>query len=167
MALVAVALAVVVAGLAVDALLPRPRTDSLAPDFTLPSTDGSNVTLNALRGKVVFLDFMATWCPPCKRAFPQLVAVHAKYAGSDVVFLSVDIDPTDAGALPAFAAQFNVTWPLLVDNRGIYLDYGVFSLPGYFSISRSGRLVASAQGDQGESGAELFEQMVVKAMSAA
>jgi thiol-disulfide isomerase/thioredoxin len=165
MAAVAIALAMVILGAAAYSFFARPPADKTAPDFTLPALDGSNVTLSALRGKAVFLDFMATWCPPCRKAFPQLASVHAKHTGQEVVFLSIDVDPADAGKLGPFAAQFNVTWPLLVDTEAVTLDYGIGSLPGYVAISRTGQIVASAQGDQGDAGAELFEQMVQKALT--
>ena len=155
----------VAVGFAAFTFFPRPAGDRTAPDFTLPSLDGKNVTLSSYRGQVVFLDFMATWCPPCRKAFPQLAGLYATYGPQGIVFLSIDVDPTDAGKLGAFAAQFNVSWPLLVDTEAVTLDYGIGTLPGYVAISRSGKIVASAQGDQGDSGKELFEQMIQKGMA--
>jgi thiol-disulfide isomerase/thioredoxin len=112
----------------------------VAPDFTLASIDGNRLTLSNLQGKVVLLDFWATWCPPCRAAIPHLVELQNKYrsAGLSVVGMSMDQDPED---LVAFLQQNTVNYPILKVTDGVRLAYGgVSSIPVSFLLDRKGRV---------------------------
>ncbi len=113
-----------------------------APDFTLQTADGATVRLSDLRGKVVLLNFWATWCPPCKAEMPDLNALHEKHgAPRDFVVLGINMEES-AAAVAAFAAPRQLTFPLLLDLDGIVSSdrYAVRSLPTSVIIDRAGNI---------------------------
>ena len=106
-----------------------------APNFTLTDAiSGSTISLADYRGKVVLLDFFATWCYPCRVAIDDtLVPLWDQYYADDpnVVFLSIDIWEPDATAqtLQTFATSHNMGWPILMGTNGIDDDYGITGVP--------------------------------------
>lgn len=118
---------------------PSPETaPQVAANFTLPRVDGGSVNLADHSGKVVLLDFWATWCPPCRAAMPHLVKLQEEYRADGLVVLGMNMDknPED---LDQFLAIHTVNYPMLqVDDatRGAY--GGVASIPQTFLIDRSG-----------------------------
>ncbi len=88
-----------------------------APDFTLATVGGRDVTLSDLRGQAVIVDFWATWCPPCQALMPELQSLAEAHAGRlSVVAVSVDGDP--GTVVPAFAAEHGYTITMTADARG-------------------------------------------------
>lgn len=113
-----------------------------APDFTLHTVDGTPVRLSDLRGKVVLLNFWATWCPPCKAEMPDLNALHEKY-GAEHDFTVVGINMEERAAdVAAFARARQITFPLLLDPEGAVSAgrYAIRSLPTSLIIDREGRI---------------------------
>jgi peroxiredoxin len=111
-------------------------------DFTLKDMNGAEVRLADLKGKVVLLNFWATWCGPCRLEIPAFVELQEKYRdqGFRVVGISVD-DPPEA--LPPFAKRFKVNYPLIVgvDREDVQKAYGpIFGVPMTFMIGRNGRI---------------------------
>jgi len=82
----------------------------LAPNFRVTTLDGKTITLESLAGKVVLIDFWATWCPPCRRALPHLQKMAEEFAGQPFVLLSISLDP-DEGKWKSYTAQNHMTWP--------------------------------------------------------
>jgi len=118
---------------------------NVAPDFTLKTLDGKQVTLSQLRGKVVLLDFWATWCPPCREEMPALEAAYKKFAGPDLAFVAVDLAENDV-TVGAFAQQFGITFPIALDGNGQVTDtYNILPLPTSFFIDRSGKVVLKVE----------------------
>lgn len=112
-----------------------------APDFELRRLDGpGTLQLASLRGKVVVLNFWASWCFPCKQEAPALAAAAKRWPGR-VVVLGVDVnDPTSDAR--KFARKFKLTYPLVHDNHNVTSPkYGLTGLPETFFIDRSGKLV--------------------------
>jgi peroxiredoxin len=110
--------------------------------FTLKDMNGKDVKLSDFKGKVVLINFWATWCPPCKAEIPDLVALKAKYGsqGFEVLGISVD-DPIEN--LKPFAERFEVNYPLLVgfDRDDVQQAYGpIYGIPVSMLISRDGRI---------------------------
>jgi cytochrome c biogenesis protein CcmG/thiol:disulfide interchange protein DsbE len=110
-----------------------------APAFSLPALDGGGpISLEAYRGKVVVLNFWASWCVPCKEENPALTEVWERYRGTDVVLLGVLFqDSADAGR--AYTARLGNTWPSAIDETGrVALAYGVFGPPETYFIGPDG-----------------------------
>jgi cytochrome c biogenesis protein CcmG, thiol:disulfide interchange protein DsbE len=120
--------------------IPSPLLGRPAPAFTLPLFGGDEVRLEELRGQVVFLNFWASWCPPCRAEARMLEAVWREYRDRDVVFIGANIQDQKARAL-AFLDEFDVTYPNGMAGAGrIAIDYGVWGLPETFIIDREGRI---------------------------
>ena len=114
----------------------------LAPEFTLSSLDGVDVSLGRHRGSVVILDFWATWCKPCTKTFPELHALQRDYADRGVVLLVVSLDRSAQRARDHLVengfATDNVLWGSLEDARAVKALYRVGGIPRTFLIDRAG-----------------------------
>lgn len=115
-----------------------PQGPSVAPGFTLPSSDGGNVRLADLRGSVILLDFMDTDCPRCQEETAEaLTPLHGAY-GARVVFLSVDVGfigpPNSVDAVRSFKAAYGATWTYLLDDGSVAPMYGVTGTPTTFIL---------------------------------
>jgi thiol-disulfide isomerase/thioredoxin len=112
-----------------------------AADFTLPSLDGKPVKLSSFKGKVVLLNFWATWCGPCKAEIPGFVELQQQYK-SDLVVLGLSVDdPADKAK--AFADQYKVNYPMVLGlgHDEIQDAYGpIYGIPASFLISRDGKV---------------------------
>jgi cytochrome c biogenesis protein CcmG, thiol:disulfide interchange protein DsbE len=110
-----------------------------APAFTLQRLDGSGeVKLADLAGKVVVVNFFASWCLPCTQENPALVRVYERYRASDVVMLGVNLQESRESGL-AYVQRMGMSWATLADDDGrVVLSYGVFGPPETFFIGRDG-----------------------------
>ena len=121
---------------------PSPREGFLAPDFTLDTLDGGKVTLSDLRGKIVVVNFWATWCLPCREETPELEKAYEQYKDSGVVILGLNLTNQDAlSEVEAFVQEFELSYPILLDRDGSvgYL-YQIKGLPTTFFINREGTI---------------------------
>ena len=119
-----------------------------APDFTLEDMDGESYKLHDYRGKVVLVNFWATWCPPCRKEMPALEALYKKLGGDSFAVLAVN-QWEDPDHVCAYTGELNVfpTFPILFDPESkITADYGVKGLPTSFLIDKKGRLAYRAVG---------------------
>jgi len=119
---------------------------SLAPEITLPDTDGKPRSLSSLRGKVVLLDFWASWCGPCRKENPNVVAAYAKYHDKGFEVFSVSLDKDRDSWLKAIAMD-HLTWPNHVSDLKYWKSdgaaaYGVTAIPNAFLIDREGKIIA-------------------------
>ena len=110
-----------------------------APAFTLERLDGSGeVALADFSGKVVVVNFFASWCLPCTQENPTLIRVYERYRGSDVVLLGVNLQESRENGL-AYVQRMGMSWATLADDDGrVVLSYGVFGPPETFFIGRDG-----------------------------
>jgi len=107
-----------------------------AADFTLKTLDGEPTQLSSLQGKVVVLDFWATWCPPCRAELPSIEKLHAEFAGK-VEFLGVNDE--DSAAVKGFLKKAGYTFPVLMDGkRQVHRTYGIRAIPVLLVIDRRG-----------------------------
>lgn len=111
-----------------------------APPFSLRLFDGSNLNLADIRGNIVFLNFWASWCPPCRAEARMLEAGWQRYKDRGVIFLGVNVFDREEDARN-FLREFGVTYPNGWDlTNKIAVDYGVWGLPETFVIEREGRI---------------------------
>ena len=125
----------------------RPSHVTAAPAFTVPRLDSGSVTLTELRGRVVFLNFWATWCPPCKEEMPSMERLYRRHneRGFTILAISIDSDGTDRVA--AFVKKLGLTFPIGLDPKlEVANRYTVRALPSSFLIDRQGHMVAFALG---------------------
>ncbi len=132
------------------------------PDFTTTDLAGKSLSLDDYKGKVVLIDFWATWCPPCRAALPGLIQTYSKYhdRGFDIVGVSLD---DNLQKLQAFTKGMNMPWPQSCDGQGwdgkLVAQYGVYQLPGNVLVDGQGKIIGrDLRGDQ-------LEQAVAKAVS--
>ncbi len=119
-----------------------------APALQLPDLDGEPHDLASLKGKVVLINFWATWCPPCHREMPSLERLSQALTGEPFVVLAVDVGE-DADTIEAFTGQLDTTptFPILLDTRSRAMQaWKVAGLPTTFLVDKQGRIVASAIG---------------------
>ncbi len=120
-----------------------------APSFTLPLFGGGTIRLEDLRGKVVFLNFWASWCPPCRAEAKTLEAAWQQYKDREVVFLGIDIQDTEQDAR-AFLKEFGITYLNARDASGkVAIEYGVWGIPETFFIDPQGRITYKQVGALG------------------
>jgi thiol-disulfide isomerase/thioredoxin len=119
---------------------------SPAPAFTRPDLNGKPVSLKSFSGKVVLLDFWASWCPPCLIAMPELIGLQKKHAGRlQVIGVSMD---DDTGAARDVAKRYAFNYPLLMgDAKFGHLYGGIMGLPAAFLIGRDGKIVKILRGE--------------------
>jgi peroxiredoxin len=113
-----------------------------APAFSLPDLDGKVVSSSSYAGKVVILDFWATWCGPCRLEVPHFVNLQSKYGSQGLVVVGLSIDQGGAADVQPFADEFHVNYPILFADEGTTSDYGgIAGIPTTFVIDRSGKVV--------------------------
>jgi len=117
-----------------------------APDFSLPQLNGQDLRLSSYRGKIVLLDFWATWCDPCREETPGLVELQQKYGDQGLQIIGVSMDDTPE-PVHLFYAQFHVNYPVVMGNAKTGELYGgVLGLPIAFLIGRDGLIYSKKIG---------------------
>jgi len=112
-------------------------------DFTLTDLEGKSWTLKQLRGKVVLVDFWATWCPPCRKEMPDLDALYRKFENRGLVILAISDE--ESGKVTAFLAEHKVSYPILLDpGRKVNELFHVEGIPKSFVYNRDGKMAAEA-----------------------
>jgi cytochrome c biogenesis protein CcmG, thiol:disulfide interchange protein DsbE len=133
-----------------------------APDFTL-STSSGTVSLYDLRGKVVYVDFWASWCGPCRQSFPWMTTMFERYGSKDLVIVAVNLDKTREAA-NAFLAMYPAPFTIAFDPDGrIAEGFGVSAMPSSFIINRTGAIVYAHEGFQ-ESKVNAIEARIKEAL---
>ncbi len=112
-------------------------------EFSLKDLTGKTWTFSGLRGKVVLVNFWATWCPPCRKEMPDLEALYEKFAGQELVILGISDE--EAAKVEPFIRKRKVTFPVLLDpKRKVYEMFVVEGIPKSFIYDRDGKLVAQS-----------------------
>ena len=141
-----------------QSLTPIPNTP-MAPDFTLDDLNGDAHSLSDYRGRVVILNFWATWCPPCRREMPSMERAWQQLKKHDVVMLAVDVGE-DLDTVYTFLADYPVSFPLLLDEEAeVVRKFPVRGLPTSYVIDPEGRLVYQAIGGREWDEPELLEKV--------
>jgi peroxiredoxin len=122
---------------------PRP-----APAFSLKALDGTALSNGSLKGKVVLLDFWATWCAPCRKSMPELQALHRKYADRGFAVVGISIDEGGPAKVKKYVAANKISYPIALDSEKnpAWDAYRVKAVPAAFLLDREGRIVAQWTG---------------------
>jgi cytochrome c biogenesis protein CcmG/thiol:disulfide interchange protein DsbE len=120
-----------------------------APSLVVPQVGGGTIDLATLRGKPVWVNFMATWCPPCQDEFPLMNGFAARYSSTGLVVLAIDIREEE-GVVASFAQGLNASFPLGLDSDGAAAErWGAVALPVHFWIDAAGIVRDGAAGGIG------------------
>jgi thiol-disulfide isomerase/thioredoxin len=121
--------------------LPLLREKQPVTDFSLKLVDGRTITLGALKGRVVFLNFWATWCPPCREEMPSMEILYRRFRDQGLELIAVDIMEGDK-AVSAFLSDNNLSFPAALDSNGrVSNRYGIQAIPATFIIDRDGKII--------------------------
>ena len=118
----------------------------LAANFTLKDLSGNNVSLSDFKGKPVYINFFATWCPPCRGEMPDIEKMYQKYKDRGLVVLAIDLNE-DTGTVQNFISQAGYTFKVLLDQSGVTRkDYDTTSIPVSVFVDKSGGIIAERVG---------------------
>ena len=130
-----------------------------APPFSLPTAKGDSVSLDKLRGKVVYVDFWASWCGPCRRSFPWLNEMQQKYGGRGFVAVGVNVDKKRADA-DRFLALIPASFTIVYDEAGTAPNaYDVKGMPSSYLIDARGKVAFVERGFLDEHKADLEQRI--------
>ena len=120
----------------------------LAPEFSLDSANNTRVNIRDFKGKVVYLDFWASWCGPCRASFPWMNKMQEKYKGEDFKILAINLDE-DKEAVSGFLDKYPAEFTILFDPQAKTPDdYKVMGMPSSYLINREGKIISSHIGFQ-------------------
>ena len=123
------------------------KVGSAAPDFELIGQDGHSYRLSSLRGKVVLVNFWATWCPPCRAEMPSMDELYRNYSKGPFEMLAINVEENGPEAVAAFSRENQHTFPVLFDQDAtVQRLYGVYKFPETFIINKDGIIVEKVVG---------------------
>jgi len=117
-----------------------------APDFTSKTINGEEITLSKLKGKVVVLNFWATWCPPCRSEMPLFNRVYEKYRDRGFEIIAISTDSSER-QVKKFIKEFGIKFPVVMDKQNLVSKYNVSGLPTSFLIDRDGKIIKVRLGE--------------------
>lgn len=123
-----------------------PSVGDNAPEFTLKDDKGKQFRLRDQRGKVVVIDFWATWCGPCVAAMPKVEAIHNDYKAKDVLVYGINTEDSKSSAVRKFMSNKKTTYGSLMDGDDVSNQYKVSAIPAFFVIDAEGKIAYSGTG---------------------
>lgn len=143
-----------------------PEESFIAPSFDLPALSGGKIRIADYRGKVVFINFWATWCSTCKVEMPSMQKLYDRYKNKGFEMLTISVDK-DRSLVQPFMDQYNLTFPVLLDPESAVAkkQYRTTGVPETFIVNRSGIIVHKAIGPRdwaSDEVMEAFEQLILK-----
>jgi thiol-disulfide isomerase/thioredoxin len=124
-----------------DQMINQTEKEIKAPDFVLKTTDNKELKLSDYKGKIVILDFWATWCGPCRRSIPDLVEIQKEYR-NDVVVIGISLDIQTMQNVVPFIKEYGINYPVVFGDQKVVMDYGnIEAIPTSFIIDKSGNVV--------------------------
>jgi peroxiredoxin len=129
-----------------------------APDFKVKASDGSVIELSKLKGKVVVINYWATWCGPCKLEIPGFINVYNDYKSKGLEIVGVSVDESGWSVVKPFLAKANITYPVVLADKTLKSAYGqIDAIPTTFFVNRKGMIVDHHVGYMSK---EAFEEKV-------
>jgi peroxiredoxin len=126
---------------------PPGQRNVVAPEFALADLSGNRVRLSDHRGRVVLLNFWATWCPPCRAEMPSMERLYQAYRDRRFAILAISGDRGGKAVVESFVQERGVTFPILLDPANeVFAQYGVRGLPSSFLLDRQGKIVSAEAG---------------------
>ncbi len=127
----------------------KPKVGALAPDFELSTLNGGNVKPSNYKGKIVFLNFWATWCPPCREEMPSMESLYQRLKDRNFEMLAVSIDKDGEKIVRPFVEKHGLNFTVLLDPGGkTYPLYGLTGVPETFIIGKNGMILQKIIGPQ-------------------
>ena len=118
-----------------------------APSWELPDLDGKLVSNEDFSGKIVLIDFWATWCPPCREMIPGLIEIQEEYGADKLAIVGISLDSNGAVAVKPFASKRGINYTLLIGNEAITREFGgIQAIPTSFLIDQRGKIVSKHVG---------------------
>jgi len=131
-----------------------------APDFTLTDLEGNSLTLSQFKGKVIILNFWATWCPPCRREIPDFVELYEKYKDEGLLIIGVSLDRDGKRLVRQFSQEYKIDYPIVFADSKVTRDYGgIRAIPASFIIDKEGSIKEKYVGYQPRA---TFEEAIKK-----
>ena len=132
---------------ALSLIRPKPAKD--APDFQVRTPDDHQIRLADLRGKVVLLNFWATWCEPCREEMPGMERLHRAYKDRGLAVVAISLDSQGTSVVNPFVKKLGLSFPVGLDPKmAVRETYGVWAVPSTFIIDRKGKRVLFANGSR-------------------
>lgn len=129
-----------------------------APNFSLKTADGKTVELKQLAGKVVVINFWATWCGPCRAEIPGMLEIYGKYREKGLEIVGVSLDQQGFSVVTPFVQRMKIDYPVVIGDGGLVVAYGNFqAIPTTFIVDRKGNIVGEHTGSMTK---EQFEKIV-------
>ncbi len=133
------------------------RDNTKTPDFSLDGLNVKRVQLSALKGNVIFLNFWATWCDPCKDEMPSMEALYKRYKERDFILLAISVEEKNPEPARRFIQRHRYHFPVLLDPAGETLDlFEIHRIPATIIVDKKGRVIGKAIGPRDWSSPEVF-----------
>jgi thiol-disulfide isomerase/thioredoxin len=117
------------------------KGESIAPDFSLADANGGNIKLSDYKGKIVIVDFWATWCPPCRKGIPDLISIKQQY-GESIVIIGISMDTDSKSEVVPFIQKMGINYPIAYATPEVAQAYGgIEAIPTSFVVDKSGKIV--------------------------
>ena len=128
-----------------------------APDFTLSDIDGKRISLSDFKGKVILIDFWATWCPFCRASLPILTSLYSDYKDKEFEIIGIALEYDGGKRLRRFVEEKKIPYTILIGNEELAKEYSAYGVPTRFLINREGKIVKKFVGYEDK---EIFESAI-------
>ncbi|MFA5388562.1 MAG: TlpA disulfide reductase family protein [Candidatus Omnitrophota bacterium] len=127
-----------------------------APEFSLKDINGKQVSLSDFKGKVLIIDFWATWCPPCKQEVPHFIELYDQYKDKGLEIIGIALDWQGEKVVPKFVSEYKINYPVVLGNDEVSGLYGgIAAIPTTFLVDREGNIIKKYIGYNAK---EVFEK---------